>query len=92
MLSLIHILRGAGKSVVPMVTAQFGAFSRIPLAYFLGVCTGSYLGIFYALLIASLLRTIAIAVYYYCGGWKRAVRKFEEQNGLADAVQPRRPA
>ena len=89
---LVNAMRGAGKSVVPMVTAQFGAFSRIPLAYFLGVCTGSYLGIFYALLIASLLRTIAIAVYYYCGDWKRAVRKFEEQNGLADAVQPRRPA
>lgn len=76
---LVNAMRGAGKSVVPMITAQFGAFSRIPLAYFLGVKTGSYLGIFFALLIASLLRTIAIACYYYCGGWKRAVRKFELQ-------------
>jgi len=77
---LVNAMRGAGKSVVPMVTAQFGALSRIPLAYFLAVCTGSYRGIFYAMLIASLLRTVAIAVYYFCGGWKRAVRKFEEKH------------
>ena len=75
---LVNAMRGAGKSVVPMVTAQFGAFSRIPLAYYLAVKTGNYLGIFYALLIASFLRMAAIAVYYYCGGWKRAVKKFEK--------------
>lgn len=78
---LVNAMRGAGKSMVPMVTAQFGAFSRIPLAYFLAVRTGNYLGIFYALLIASLLRTLAIAFYYYCGGWKRAVEKFKEKHG-----------
>ncbi|MBE5761683.1 MAG: MATE family efflux transporter [Clostridiales bacterium] len=77
---LVNAMRGAGKSVVPMVTAQFGAFSRIPLAYFLGVCTGNYKGIFFALLIASFLRTVAIAFYYYCGGWKKAVAKFEEKH------------
>lgn len=75
---LVNAMRGAGKSVVPMVTAQFGAFSRIPLAYFLGVKTGNCQGIFYALLIASFLRTAAIAAYYYGGGWKRAVAKFEQ--------------
>ena len=73
-------MRGAGKSVVPMITAQFGAFSRIPLAYYLAVVPGNYIGIFYALLTASFLRTVAIAVYYYCGGWKKAVKKFEEKN------------
>ena len=77
---LVNAMRGAGKSVVPMVTAQFGAFSRIPLAYLLGVRTGDWHGIFWALLIASFLRSAAIAVYYYCGGWKRAVKKFEEKN------------
>ena len=75
---LVMAMRGAGKSVVPMITAQFGAFSRIPLAYFLAVRREDYRGIFYALLIASALRTIAIAVYYYGGGWKRAVQQFEE--------------
>ena len=73
---LVNAMRGAGKSVVPMITAQFGAFSRIPLAYFLGVRTGNWHGIFWALLIASFLRSAAIAIYYYGGGWKRAVAKF----------------
>ena len=77
---LVNAMRGAGKSVVPMITAQFGAFSRIPLAYFLGVRTGDWHGIFWAMLIASFLRSAAIAFYYYCGGWKRAVKKFEENN------------
>ena len=76
---LVNAMRGAGKSVVPMVTAQFGAFSRIPLAYLLGVRTGKWQGIFYALLIASFLRSAAIAAYYYCGGWKRAVQSFEQK-------------
>ena len=75
---LVNAMRGAGKSVVPMITAQFGAFSRIPLSYLLGVRTDNWHGIFWALLIASFLRSAAIAVYYYGGGWKRAVRKFEE--------------
>ena len=77
---LVNAMRGAGKSVVPMVTAQFGAFSRIPLAWLLGVRTGDWHGIFLALLIASFLRSAAIAAYYYCGGWKRAVRRFESAN------------
>jgi len=73
---LVHAMRGAGKSIVPMITAQFGAFSRIPLAYFLGARTGNYRGIFYAMLIATFLRCAAIVGYYYLGGWKRAVAKF----------------
>ena len=77
---LVNAMRGAGKSVVPMITAQFGAFSRIPLAYLLGVRTGNWHGIFWALLIASFLRSAAIAIYYYGGGWKRAVRKFEQKH------------
>lgn len=75
---LVNAMRGAGKAVVPMITAQFGAFSRIPLAYYLGVRQNSWRGIFWALLIASFLRMAAIAVYYYCGGWKRAVAKIQK--------------
>ena len=78
---LVNAMRGAGKSVVPMITAQFGAFSRIPLAWLLGVRTGDWHGIFQALLIASFLRSAAIAGYYYCGGWKRAVQRFEQAHG-----------
>ena len=87
---LVNAMRGAGKSVVPMVTAQFGAFSRIPLAWLLGVHTGDWHGIFWALLIASFLRSAAIAVYYYCGGWKRAVEKFiqqREQSSISAAAE-----
>ena len=76
---LVNAMRGAGKSVVPMITAQFGALSRIPLAYYLAVKTGHYQGLFYALLIASFLRAMAIAVYYYMGGWKHAVEKFKQR-------------
>ena len=84
---LVNAMRGAGKSVVPMITAQFGAFSRIPLAYLLGVRTGNWHGIFWALLIASFLRSAAIALYYYGGGWKRAVKKFEEKNEKAFSMK-----
>ena len=73
---LVNAMRGAGRSVVPMVTAQFGAFSRIPLAWLLGVRTGDWHGIFWALLIASFLRSAAIAAYYYLGGWKRTVERY----------------
>lgn len=77
---LVNAMRGAGKSVVPMVTAQLGAFSRIPLAYFMAARTGDYMGIFYAMLIASFIRTAAIAVYYFCGGWKRTIGQFEARH------------
>lgn len=76
---LVNTMRGAGKAVVPMVTAQFGAFSRIPLAYYLGVKANDFHGIFYALLIAAFLRMAAIAVYFYGGGWNRAVAVFERK-------------
>jgi putative MATE family efflux protein len=77
---LVNAMRGAGKSVVPMITAQFGAFSRIPLSYYLGVKTGDWHGIFWAMLIAAFLRNTAIAVYYFCGGWSRVVRSYEEKH------------
>lgn len=79
---LVNAMRGAGKSVVPMITAQFGAFSRIPLAWLLGVQTGDWHGVFFAMLIASFLRSCAIAFYYYCGGWKRAVQKLERSQRI----------
>lgn len=84
---LVNAMRGAGKSVVPMITAQFGAFSRIPLSYFLAVRVENCRGIFFALVIASFLRMAAIAVYYYCGGWKRAVEKFERKHKEELAAQ-----
>ena len=77
---LVNAMRGAGKSVVPMITAQFGAFSRIPLSYYLGVKTGDWHGIFWAMLIAAFLRNAAITLYYFCGGWNRVVKQYEEKH------------
>ena len=76
---LVYAMRGAGKSIVPMITAQFGAFSRIPLAYLLGARPHDFRGIFYALFIAAALRCAAIAFYYFFGGWKKAVKEFEKK-------------
>ena len=78
---LVNAMRGAGKSVVPMVTAQFGAFSRIPLVWLLAIRTGNYHGVFWAMLIASLLRTLAIMFYYFFGGWKKTVQQYLEKHG-----------
>ncbi|MBR3355844.1 MAG: hypothetical protein IKG47_10915, partial [Oscillospiraceae bacterium] len=77
---LVNAMRGAGKSVVPMITAQFGAFSRVPLSYYLGVKTGNWHGIFWAMLIAAFLRNAAISLYYFGGGWNRVVRQYEEKH------------
>ncbi len=77
---LVNAMRGAGKSVVPMITAQFGAFSRVPLSYYLGVKTGDWHGIFWAMLIAAFLRNAAISLYYFGGGWNRVVRQYEEKH------------
>lgn len=79
---LVQAMRGAGKSVVPMITAQFSAFTRIPLAYLLAVRTGDYMGIFYSMLLAAFARTAAIAVYYFCGGWKKTIRDYERKHPL----------
>ena len=86
---LVNAMRGAGKSVVPMITAQFGAFSRIPLTILLASVTGNYRGVFWALLISSLLRAAAIAAYYYLGGWARAVEKIrKKREAKGEPVSP----
>ena len=73
---LLNAMRAAGRSVVPMITAQFGCFSRIFFGYLLAMRTEDYRGIFYALLLASFARMSAIAIYYYCGSGKRAIDNF----------------
>jgi len=42
------------------------------------------MGIFYAMAIASALRCGAIAVYYYCGGWKNAVEVMRIRKGFPE--------
>ena len=77
-------MRGMGKSVVPMITAQFGALSRIPFAYFLGVKPNNQNGMFLALALASLMRSLAIAIYYFCGGWNQAKASYLKKHPLPE--------
>ena len=70
---LLNAMRAAGRSVVPMITAQFGCFSRIFFGWLIAVRVGNSDGIFYSLLLASFARMAAIAVYYYIGSGKQAI-------------------
>ena len=81
---LVNAMRGMGKSVVPMITAQFGALSRIPFAYFLGVKPNNQNGMFVALALASLMRSLAIALYYFCGGWNQAKASYLKKHPLPE--------
>ena len=37
-----------------------------------------HIALFLAMLLAALMRCFAIGVYYFCGGWKRAVANFQK--------------
>jgi len=78
---LVNAMRGAGKSFIPMITSMFGSFSRIPLVYFLAVRTGNQNGVFLAILIANMLRAIAIVSYYIFLGGKKAISEFKGKAG-----------
>ncbi len=84
---LLNAMRAAGKSIVPMITAQFGCFTRIVFGYFLAVRTGNSDGIFISLLLASFARMAAIAVYYYCFGGKKAIDKSAAKIAAAAEAQ-----
>lgn len=77
---LLNAMRAAGKSVVPMITAQFGCFSRIFFGWLIAVRVGSSDGIFYSLLLAAFARMAAIAVYYYIGSGKQAIDRYAARN------------
>ena len=80
---LLNAMRAAGRSVVPMITAQFGCFSRILFGYLIAVRLGDYRGIFYSMLLASFARMAAIAVYYYCFGGKQAIDRYPQKMGIS---------
>ena len=70
---LLNAMRAAGRSVVPMITAQFGCFSRILFGWLIAVRVNNSDGIFHSLLLAAFARMAAIAVYYYIGSGKQAI-------------------
>ena len=73
---LLNAMRAAGRSVVPMVTSQFGCFSRILFGYLLAMRTGDYMGIFYAMVLGAFARMAAILVYYLFLGGKQALENY----------------
>ena len=81
--ALLNAMRAVGRSVVPMITAQFGCMTRILFGYLLAVRTGDWRGIFLAMALATFARMAAIAVYYYCMGGKRAIERYPEQHGVS---------
>ena len=87
---LVNALRGAGKSVVPMCTALAGTFTRIPFTYLLAVRPMNFMGFFYAMLLATAVRSLAIGAYYFCGGWKRAEQQIREKAARGEAVRRQR--
>lgn len=67
-------MRGAGAPIVPMINSIVANLVRIPVAYFLAIVPGNYLGIYYALLSMVLTSFVMILGYYLSGRWKnRAV-------------------
>lgn len=81
--ALLNAMRAVGRSVVPMITAQFGCMTRMLFGYLLAVRTGDWRGIFFAMALATFARMSAIAVYYYFMGGKRAIERYPEQHGVS---------
>lgn len=73
---LVNAMRGAGLSMIPMITSALGAFSRIPLVYVLAVRTGNSDGAFWAVLFAAIIRAMAIILYYYVFGGRNVINKY----------------
>jgi len=63
-------MRGAGAAVAPMVTGLLANIARIPLAYFLAVVPGDYMGLFYSMSITMILSSTMIYIYYRRGSWR----------------------
>lgn len=72
-------MRGAGAAVAPMVTGLTAQFLRIPIAYFLAVVPGNYMGLFYSMAITMVISASMIYIYYRSGKWrnKTVVRPME---------------
>lgn len=66
------VVRGAGKTFIPMLAAIVSIILRIGLAYLLAVQPGDYRGLFYAMIIANGCNMIILILYYCFGNWKGA--------------------
>ncbi len=63
---------GAGDTLPPMIVSIPGTLLRIPLAYFLAIPAGlGPSGIFWAITISTIVKGIAIFIWFRTGSWKR---------------------
>jgi putative MATE family efflux protein len=63
---------GAGNTLPPMIISLPGTFLRIPLAYYLAIPMGlGPAGIFWAITISTILKGIAVFIWFRTGSWKR---------------------
>jgi len=73
------IVRGAGQSTVPMLTAFVNIGLRTAFSYILAVRTNDYKGLYYAMIIGNAANALIMIIYYKLGSWRKAsiVKKAE---------------
>jgi len=65
---------GAGFTLPPMLISIPGTLLRIPIAYYLAITLGmGPVGIFWAITISTIIKGIAIVIWFKAGTWKRKV-------------------
>ncbi len=66
------VFAGAGRTMPPTLVSIPGTLLRIPLAYYLAISLGmGPNGIFWAITISTILKGIAMLVWFRAGTWKR---------------------
>ena len=65
------VMRGAGAVAMPMIISIVAMFIRVPVAYGLAVVRNDYRGMFYSMIISTMVGVIALFVYYKMGRWKK---------------------
>lgn len=66
------IVRGAGASSFPMVSAFVNIGLRIFFSWLLAYQTGDFRGLYYAMIIGNGANMLALVLYYKFGNWKSA--------------------
>ncbi len=66
------IVRGAGASSFPMISAFINIGLRIFFSWLLAYQTGDFRGLYYAMIIGNGANMLALVLYYKFGNWKSA--------------------
>jgi len=73
------IVRGAGQSTIPMLTAFVNIGLRTAFSYILAVRTNDFKGLYYAMIIGNAANALIMIIYYKFGNWRKTsiVKKAE---------------